>query len=143
MAVATVPAATVTSEAQTTPAMAQSSLEVWKQQTVGDFFARCNWENLEIPAVEAAVPGQAVTLDYSLSVGQFFGAIAWDAKAAAAMPSAPASSAPSPAEPLAELPTLDGNSVTEELPELEEIADESHLDGGNVTLDDFLGSFSL
>lgn len=116
--------------------------EAWKQQTVGDFFARCNWENLEIPVLETPVPGQAVVLDYRLSVGQFFGAIPWEGGAmlqAIADSAIPGSSQTASA---VERSSLD-RDVTEELPELEEIADESHLDSGDVTLDDFLGSFSL
>jgi hypothetical protein len=34
-----------------------------------------------------------------------------------------------------------GNGI-DELPDLGDIADESHLEGGAVTLDDFLGAFS-
>ncbi len=133
--------ATATADPKTAIANAQSQSEAWKQQSVGDFFARCNWENLEVPVLEAAAPGQPVALDYSLSVSQFFGAIPWDGGAMLAAVSAQA--APEMTEPALELPSFDDNAAPEELPELEEIADESHLDGGDVTLDDFLGSFSL
>lgn len=135
--------ATATAEPRTAPAAAPSLAEAWKQQTVGDFFGRCNWENLERPVLEAVAPGQPVALDYSLSVSQFFGAIPWDGGAMLAAMSAQASPAIAQPEPGLELPSFDGDSATDELPELEEIADESHLDGGDVTLDDFLGSFSL
>ena len=135
--------ATVTAELKTAP-VAQPQQEAWKQQSVGDFFARCNWENLEIPVLEAVVSGQPVALDYSLSVSQFFGAIPWDGGAMLAAIAANVSPAMAQSdEPAVELPSFDDDSATEELPELDEIADESHLDGGDVTLDDFLGSFSL
>lgn len=136
--------ATATAEPRTsTAAAAQAQTAAWKQQTVGEFFARCNWENLELPTLDAATPGQAVALDYSLSVGQFFGAIPWDGGAMLAAIAAQASPAPAQPDLALELPSFEGDAALEELPELEEIADESHLDGGDVTLDDFLGSFSL
>lgn len=134
--------ATVAAELRTAP-VAQPRQEAWKQQSVGDFFARCNWENLEMPVLEAVLPGQPVALDYSLSVSQFFGAIPWDGGPMLAAMAANVSPAMAQSEPAVELPRFDDDPATEELPELEEIADESHLDGGDVTLDDFLGSFSL
>lgn len=136
-------AVTLAAELRTAQTAAQAQAEAWKQQTVGDFFARCNWENIEIPVLESAVPSQAVVLDYSLSVRQFFGAIPWEGGAMPVAISAQASSNLAQLEPALELPSFEGNSSSDELPELEEIADESHLDGGDVTLDDFLGSFSL
>jgi len=112
--------------------------EGWKQQTVGDFFARCNWENLEVPVPTAMGANPAVAFDYNRSVGQFFGAIPWAGGAAAIATQLPTAETRASAEQsgLQESPI-------DALPELEEIADESHLDGGEVTLDDFLGSFSL
>ncbi len=141
MAIATLTDQQSSQAAAQQPSEAQT--EAWKQQTVGDFFARCNWENVETPVLEALVTGQPVALDYSLTVGQFFGTIPWDGGAMLAAISAQATPGMAQPEPAQELPSLDDDSAPEELPELEEIADESHLDGGDVTLDDFLGSFAL
>lgn len=141
--------ATATAEPRTakprtaTPPAAQAQTAAWKQQSVGEFFARCNWENLELPALEAKLPGQAVALDYSLSVAQFFGAIPWEGGAMQSTMATQASPGMAQANPALERPSLDDDSAMEELPDLDEIADESHLNGGDVTLDDFLGSFSV
>ena len=133
---------TATAEPQTATA-APAPTEAWKQQSVGDFFARFNWENLELPVLEAKTPGEAVVLDYSLSVGQFFAAIPWEGGAMLAAWSAQSSLAREQSESALELPNVEGDAATDALPELDEIADDSHLDAGEVTLDDFLGSFSL
>lgn len=136
-------AVTLSVEKKAIPTMQK---EAWKQETVGAFFARCNWENLTLPAQDVTVPGTVVALDYRLSVGQFFGAIPWAggemaiAKQASEGIATPDSAGFSEAG-LEQQPAASGSSL-EELPDLSDIADESHLDGGDVTLDDFLGAFS-
>lgn len=115
----------------------------WQQQTVGAFFARCNWENLPIALLEQSLaPPRPIVLGYHLSVGAFFAAIPWQGGSRAAAPGLSGAVLPGDADSSDPSNGL-GPDAPEvyELPELDEIADESPPDWGNVTLDDFLGNF--
>ncbi len=134
---------TLTAEKKAIPAMQE---EAWRQETVGAFFARCNWDNLALPTRDLVVPGEVVALDYSLSVGQFFGAIPWEGGEMLSAIAPPASegvqAALGSSDVSSEQRSVESGSGLDELPDLSDIADESHLDSGDVTLDDFLGAFS-
>ncbi|NJL35363.1 MAG: hypothetical protein HC899_00410 [Leptolyngbyaceae cyanobacterium SM1_4_3] len=70
----------------------------WLQQTVHQFFTAFNWEG-HSPEVQelklTALQGSDASLSLTLTVTQFFGAIAWDGSAIATTPSLTASTTPS------------------------------------------------
>jgi hypothetical protein len=95
----------------------------WLKLTVQQFFQDINWENLapaqseppssaSEPASDVAPPSRAAAPTLTLSVSQFFEAIAWDGTPTIAAP-------PTAASPETSAPTPDSN----------------------ITLDDFFGSF--
>lgn len=114
--------------------LSSPATDSWKQLTVSAFLGRCRWSNAP-GAGPAPSPELSLTLDYRLSVGQFFGAVPWQGSGLA-QPSSPAELHPS-------LPSgLGGDRIeTDELPDLSEIGEEDRGDGGEITLDDLLGAF--
>ncbi len=137
------PVALAPSNALALPDLASSgeSMEMrsqaWKRLGVGEFLGQINWQNRPAQALSQAlsqsssnaienVPTSLDALSYRLSVGQFFGAIAWGG-----------ASGTSPAS-IARLPDLE----PAQLPDLDAFADSAADADAELTLDDIFGSFA-